>query len=142
MGLILAHGLMFYLEAAIVRAEFLSQHCVIGVKGFLLHAAVHQHVNNLPLLLVLQAHPSTPHKDKTLTEFTARSRYSTFNYCRLLEAGAHGIATIPEQLFKGVQVIFTGHDNTEDVSPDLGVHPLFPCQLQDTSTKLKSRRNT
>lgn len=60
---VLADGVIFYLEAAIVRAEFLSQHSVIGVKGFLLQAAVHQHVNNLPLLLVLQAHPSTPNKD-------------------------------------------------------------------------------
>lgn len=35
----------------------------------------------------------------------------------------------PEQLLKRIQVIFTGHHHAEDVSPDLGVHPLFPGQL-------------
>lgn len=48
----------FYLEAAIVGAKLLSQHSIVGVKGFLLKAAVHQNMNYLPLLLVLQAHPA------------------------------------------------------------------------------------
>lgn len=48
----------FYLETAIVGAKFLSQHSIVGVKGFLLEAAVHQNMNYLPLLLVLQAHPA------------------------------------------------------------------------------------
>lgn len=47
-----------YLEAAILGAEFLSKHGVIGIKGFLLQTAVHQDMNDLPLLLVLQAHPA------------------------------------------------------------------------------------
>jgi len=47
-----------YLKAAIKGAELLSQYGVIGVEGFLLQAAVHQNMNDLPLLLVLQAHPS------------------------------------------------------------------------------------
>lgn len=57
-------GLIFYLEAAIVGAEFLSQHGVICIKGFLLQAAVHQNMNNLSLLFVLQAHPS--HRAKNI----------------------------------------------------------------------------
>lgn len=48
----------FYLEAAIVGAEFLSQHSVICIEGFLLQTAVHQNMNDLSLLRVLQAHPS------------------------------------------------------------------------------------
>lgn len=55
-----------YLEAAIVGAELLSQDSVVGVEGFLLQTAVHQHVDNLPLLLVLQAHPSHTAKEKLL----------------------------------------------------------------------------
>lgn len=47
-----------YLEASVVGAELLCQHGVEGVKAFLLKAAVHQNVNYLPLLLVLQAHPA------------------------------------------------------------------------------------
>lgn len=50
--------IMFYLEAPIMGAEFLSQHSVIRVEGFLLQTAVHQNVNNLSLLCVFQAHPS------------------------------------------------------------------------------------
>lgn len=45
----------------------------------------------------------------------------------------------PEQFLKRVQVIFTGHNHTEDVSSDLSVHPLFPGQLQDFGTKLKKK---
>lgn len=48
----------FYLEASILGAEFLPEHGVIGIKGFLLQTAVHQNMNDLSLLLVLQAHPS------------------------------------------------------------------------------------
>ena len=46
----------------------------------------------------------------------------------------------PEQFFECVQVIFTGHDHTEDVSSDVSVHPLFPGQLQDFGTKLKQTK--
>lgn len=42
-----------YLEAAIVEAELLSQHGIKRIKAFLLQAAVHQNMNNLPFLPVL-----------------------------------------------------------------------------------------
>lgn len=48
------HG---YLEAAVVCAEFLSQHGVEAVEVFFLQAAVHQHVDDLALLFVFQPHP-------------------------------------------------------------------------------------
>ena len=47
----------FYLKTAIVGAEFLSQYSVKGIEGFLLQTAVHQDMNDLSLLLVLQTHP-------------------------------------------------------------------------------------
>lgn len=43
----------------------------------------------------------------------------------------------PEQFLKCIQIIFAGHNHTEDVSSDLRVHPLFPGQIQDFGTKLK-----
>lgn len=43
----------------------------------------------------------------------------------------------PQQFFKCIQVIFAGHKNTEDISPHISVHPLFPSQLKDFGTKLR-----
>lgn len=44
----------------------------------------------------------------------------------------------PQQLLEGVQIIFTGHEDTEDVPSDLGVHSLFPRQLQNLRTELET----
>lgn len=46
--------------------------------------------------------------------------------------------SLPQKLLKCIQVVLTGHDDTEDISPDVGVHSLLPCQLQDLTAKLEA----
>lgn len=43
----------------------------------------------------------------------------------------------PEELLKGVQVILTGHNDAEDVPPDVRVHALLACQIQHFGTELR-----
>lgn len=47
-------GLLSYLESPFIAAELASQESVERVVGFFLQAAIHEDVNNLSLLLVLQ----------------------------------------------------------------------------------------
>ncbi len=44
-----------YLEPPVMRANFLCQNRIESIEHFLLQAAVHQNMNNFPLLLVFQS---------------------------------------------------------------------------------------
>lgn len=48
----------------------------------------------------------------------------------------------PQQLLESIQIVLAGHKDTEDVSPDLSVHPLLPCQLQHFLAELKEMENS
>lgn len=50
-------GLLSYLESPLIAAELASQESIERVVGFFLQAAIHENVNNLSLLLVLQPKP-------------------------------------------------------------------------------------
>lgn len=51
-------------------AEFLSQYSVKGIEGFLLQTAVHQNMDNLSLLFVLQANPLDRANERGFETFT------------------------------------------------------------------------
>lgn len=96
-------------------------------------------MNDLPLLLVLQAHPAESRR-KVLG--TSPAAVLSDSACRFfLNQSADESDDRPDQLLKGIQIILTGHDHAENVPPDLSVHPLLPGQFQDFGTKLRQKED-
>lgn len=83
-------------------------------------------MNDLPLLLVLQAHPSQVTGTQTVK----------FQPLHFSDRKRRWNGDKPDEFLEGVQVIFAGHDHTEDVSPHLRVHPLLPGQVQHFGAEL------
>lgn len=96
-------------------------------------------MNDITLLLTFQTQST---EKKAEREQDGSGFHSSFlkSHSKKESISKVGMCYKPEELLKGIQIILTGHNDAEDVPPDVRVHALFACQLQHFGTELRDEQ--